>query len=129
MTDREQVAGWIDAYERAWRTAGTTGLVDLFTADATYRQDPYETPFVGLPAVQEMWEAERDGPDEPFTMTYEIVAVDGDTAVARVDVRYGTPLSEEYADLWLIWLAPDGRCRRFEEWPFWPDRLTSGSQA
>jgi uncharacterized protein (TIGR02246 family) len=122
VTDRDRVIAWIDGYERAWRTSGTTGLADLFTADVTYLQGPYETPVVGLPAVEEMWEAERTGPDEPFTMRYEIVAVDGDTAVARVDVRYGAPISQDYLDLWLIWLGPDGRCRRFEEWPYWPQQ-------
>ena len=49
---------------------------------------PYEEPVRGLPAIAELWEAERDGPDEPFAMLHEIVAVDGDTAVVRVEVRY-----------------------------------------
>ena len=36
--DREQVAGWVAAYERAWRAPGTAALAGLFTADAAYRQ-------------------------------------------------------------------------------------------
>jgi uncharacterized protein (TIGR02246 family) len=122
VTDRDRVATWIDGYERAWRIAGTDGLADLFTADASYLQGPYENPVVGLPAIAAMWEAEREGPDETFAMTYEIVAVDGDTAVARVDVRYGEPVTQAYLDLWVMRFEPDGRCRRFEEWPHWPQR-------
>lgn len=129
MTDRERVTAWIDGYERAWRTAGTRSLADLFTADAMYSQDPYRDPVVGLPAIERIWTAERDGPDEAFTMAYEIVAVDGDTAVARLDVRYGDPVTQEYRDLWLMWFAPDGRCRRFEEWPFWPDRSSGAASS
>src|SRR6185437_12065453 len=113
-------ADWIAAYEKAWRAPGTAALEALFTADATYSQGPYREPVVGRPAIAEMWEAERDGPDEVFTMTSEIVAVDGDTAVVRLLVRYGDPVRQEYKDLWVIRFATDGRCRAFEEWPFEP---------
>ena len=124
MTDHKQVAGWIDAYERAWRTAGVEPLAALFTEDASYRQGPYHQPVIGLAAIGEMWETERAGADEEFTMTYDIVAVDGDTAVARVEVRYGDPVPQEFLDLWLPRFAADGRCRRFEELPYWPDATT-----
>jgi hypothetical protein len=120
-TSRETAGDWIDAYERAWRSPGADALSGLFTADASYSMGPYEETRVGLAAIGELWEAERAGPDEDFTMSSEIVAVDGDTAVARVEVAYGDP-EREYRDLWLMRFADDGRCRAFEEWPFWPGR-------
>ena len=120
--DRQRVADWIAAYERAWRTPGTEPLGALFTTDATYLQGPYREPVAGLPAIARMWEAERDGPTEVFRMTSEIVAVDGDTAVARLEVWYGDPVTDEYRDLWIMRFAADGRCRAFEEWPFAPGR-------
>ena len=64
-----------------------------------------------------MWERERTGPDETFEMSSEIVAVDGDTGVARVEVSYGDPVEIEYRDLWIVRLDGDGRCVEFEEWP------------
>ena len=48
------------------------------------------------------------------------LAVDGDTAVVRVEVSYGPPINQEYRDLWIIRFAEDGRCEAFEEWPFAP---------
>jgi hypothetical protein len=60
-----------------------------------------------------MWEDKRDGPDEVFHMTSEAVAVEGDTAVVRVEVRYGTPAGQEYRDLWIMRFAEDGRCSSF----------------
>jgi ketosteroid isomerase-like protein len=117
---RDQVSGWIADYERAWRSPGTEALAALFTADASYLQGPYREPVVGLPAIARMWEDERAGPAEVFQMTSEIVAVDGDTAVARIEVRYGDPVDQEYLDLWIMRFAADGRCRSFEEWPFSP---------
>ncbi len=123
VTDRAGVDAWIERYERAWRTAGSGALAELFTADASYRMSPYEDAVVGLAAIGELWERERVGPDERFEMSQEVVAVDGDTAVVRVEVAYAT--GAEYRDLWLIRFAADGRCREFEEWPYWPGQASS----
>ena len=127
MVVRSQVTGWITDYERAWRTPGTALLRDLFTEDASYQQTPYDVPILGLIDIASMWEEEREGPDEVFTMTSEVVAVEGDTAVVRVQVEYGDPVTQEYLDLWLIRFDADGRCVLFEEWPFWPEQGSSPS--
>lgn len=118
MPTRAEFEEWMDAYERAWRTAGTDALAGLFHADASYRMSPYEPPAQGLGAIGELWERERAGPDEGFAMNREVVALDGDTAVARIAVTYDH--GNDYRDLWIVRFAPDGRCTEFEEWPFWP---------
>jgi hypothetical protein len=120
MSDRNRVQAWIALYEQAWRTPGTDSLQALFAHDATYRVAPFEPPIVGVDAIAEMWEAERNGPDERFAMDSEIVALDDEVAVARVAVHYEDPPVGEYRDLWIIHFAADGRCQSFEEWPFWP---------
>ena len=117
---RARFATWIDAYERAWRSAGAEQLAELFSPGATYINAPFQQPFRGLDAISEMWEAEREGPDEAFEMQAELIAVEGDTGVARVEVRYGEPRPQVYRDLWIITLDAEGRCTTFEEWPFWP---------
>jgi SnoaL-like domain len=127
VINRVTVEDWIEAYERAWRMAGTDSLGGLFAEDASYRMSPYEEPVRGLAAIGELWEQERVGPDEGFEMRYEVVAVDGDTAVARIAVDYAT--GTQYRDLWVIGFAPDGRCREFEEWPFWPGQPLSVDDA
>jgi hypothetical protein len=118
--DAAEVDGWVAAYERAWRAPGTDRLAELFTATAIYSQGPYDEPVTGLAAIARMWEAEREGPDEVFSLTSSLVAVDDGTAVVRVLVHYGDPVSQEYRDLWVVSFANDGRCSSFEEWPFWP---------
>ena len=122
--DHDDVRRWVDAYERAWRGAGTSGLVGLFTEDATYRASPWQPPIEGLGAIGVFWEAERDGPDEEFSMVSEVVAVDGDTAVVAAQVEYGGPKPERWRDLWVLRFGPGGRCRAFEEWPFAPEQRT-----
>jgi hypothetical protein len=120
--DRQGVARWVAGYERAWRSPGVESLAELFTGNAVYLQGPYRTTVTGLEPIGRMWERERDGPEEPFTMAFDIVAVDGDAAVVRVEVRYQAPTVREFRDLWVIRFAEDGRCRSFEEWPFSPGR-------
>lgn len=111
---------WIDAYERAWRTPGTAGLHELFHPAATYRAALFDEPLVGLDAIATFWEAEREGPDEVFTLTAAIVAAQGPTAVARLEVRYDRTPERPYRDLWIITLDDRGRATAFEEWPFFP---------
>ena len=121
MTDRATVRGWLAGYEAAWRAPGTGGLAGLFTGDASYLRSPYEQPVTGLDAIGRMWEAERQGPDEVFSLATDILAVDGPVAVVRAEVRYGEPSGQEYRDLWVIRFEGD-QCTWFEEWPFWPEQ-------
>ncbi len=82
---------------------------------------PWRDPVEGLAAIGELWESERNGPDERFDLTSEVVALDGDTAVVRVEIHYLTG-DHRWRDLWVLVFAPDGRCQSFEEWPFAPDQ-------
>ncbi len=119
------VAKWVADYEAAWRAPGTSGLAEIFTDGAAYVRSPYEEPIAGLDAIRRMWDEDRAGPDEVFTLATDILAVDGATAVVRAEVRYGDPPRQEYRDLWVIRLDGDGRCSWFEEWPYWPGRRHS----
>lgn len=118
--ERADLERWISDYESAWRREGTGSLAELFTTDATYSNAPFQEPYRGLEAISAMWDEERMAPDEAFELESEAIAVEGDTGVARVEVRYGEPRPQVYRDLWVITLDPDGRCSAFEEWPFWP---------
>lgn len=127
-TTPEAVAAWVAGYEAAWRAPGTEALADLFIEDATYQPAPFREPWRGLGQIAEMWEAERAGPDEDFTMTSEVVAASDARAVVRLEVQYDPPRGALYRDLWILHFAADGRCAAFEEWPFWPPG-TEGSVA
>jgi len=120
--DRTSVQQWVADYERLWRTPGTGRLAELFVPDAAYRPSPWAEPLEGLGAIALFWESERVSPDEVFTMTSEVVAVDAGTAVVRVAVGYGDLGTRPWRDLWVIRFAGDGRCYSFEEWPFAPDQ-------
>ena len=80
-------------------------------------------------------EDERVAPDEEFELTSEVFAVEGDQAVARVEVLYRDPRRrEEFRDVWLMRFEDgccdhfeDGCCDHFEEWPFWPEKSYTAS--
>lgn len=120
--DRDGVKKWVGGYERAWRSPGTGLLSELFTEDVEYLVSPWADPIVGLEPLGVFWEAERSGPDESFTMASEIVAVQDATAVVRVSVEYRWDTLSRWRDLWVLRFDSDGRCTRFEEWPFAPEQ-------
>jgi SnoaL-like domain len=119
--DHAAVDTWIAGYEQAWRSPGVERLDDLFAADASYVASPWRDPIDGLDAIGRFWEAGREGPDEPFDMTSEVLAVEDDVAVARVEVvMHGD--GTRWRNLWIMRFASDGRCRAFEEWTLAPDQ-------
>jgi hypothetical protein len=115
--DRPALQAWIELYERAWRTPGTALLAELFTSGAEYKPSPFAEPRRGLAEIAELWDAERDGPDEPFTLSSQILAVERDLGVVQTDVVYERP-GTRFRNLWLVRLDADGRCTSFEEW-YW----------
>lgn len=119
--DRASVDRWVADYEDVWRAEGTDRLAELFTDDVAYLASPWREPIRGVEALRGFWEAERDGHDEVFTMSWAIVAVDDTTAVVRVDVEYER--GESWRDLWVLQFTDDSRVEMFEEWPFAPDTL------
>jgi hypothetical protein len=116
---RDELSVWVEAYERAWRTPGTDTLRTLFAEDASYQTAPYLEPYHGLAAIEELWERERDGPDERFKLRWEIVAVEADTGVVRTGVRYEEP-RRDFRNIWIVRFDRSGRCVAFEEWFFTP---------
>jgi steroid delta-isomerase-like uncharacterized protein len=118
MMDRADVLEWVGRYEGAWRDGSEADLAALFTEDVEYLVSPYAEPFRGLDALRPEWVD-----DAPFSMTVESVVADEVDAVVRVTVRYGTPRSQEYRDLWVLRFAADGRVARFEEWAYYAGLL------
>ena len=115
--DRAALQAWVELYERAWRSPGTALIAELFAPAATYRMGPFQEAHRGLVAIERLWEAEREGPDETFTLETEIVAVEGEAGVVRAEVVYASPPAH-WRDLWIVRLDSEGRCTAFEEWPF-----------
>jgi ketosteroid isomerase-like protein len=123
--DRDQVMRWVDGYIDAWRAEDPQGVERLFTDDVRYRRSPYEESEVGHDAVKAFW---LDDAGETFAVRAMPVAVEGHSAVVRLDVAYGEPAQQEYRDLWVLQFADDGRVSDFEEWAYWPGKPYTASE-
>jgi uncharacterized protein (TIGR02246 family) len=48
-------ADWLERYRRAWVERDADAAARLFTEDATYREQPFQAPFVGRTAIRNYW--------------------------------------------------------------------------
>jgi hypothetical protein len=112
MADLDHVTAWIDGYVRAWNSNEPDQIGALFTADATYRTEPYSEPWVGRAEIVERWLERKDETGET-TFTWEPLAVTDDVAIVQGTTSYP---AEIFSNLWVIRLDADGRCRDFTEW-------------
>ena len=76
------VAGWIDAYGRAWREKDADAVAVLFTEDAVYRSSPFREPHRGRAGVREYWLGATAN-QERFTLCFGAPVVDGRRAAVE----------------------------------------------
>jgi hypothetical protein len=125
--DRADVDRWLDAYVSAWRSNERSQIEALFTENARYRYHPWDEPIVGRDAVVASWLGERDDSggstrDAPGTYdaAYAPVAVDGDVVVATGTSSYrdepGGPVTQTFANCFVMRFDGEGRCREFTEY-------------
>jgi hypothetical protein len=125
MADRTLAEDWFRRYRVAWESNDPADIRTLFTDDAVYRGSPDDPqPYVGVDAIVAGW---LDEPDEPgdTEFEWEVLAVDGDIAIARCVTTY---LTEDppttYDNLFVIRLTPDGRASEYTDW--WIARKAGG---
>jgi ketosteroid isomerase-like protein len=125
--DRSDVERWLQGYLRAWKSDDPKEIAALFTEDAIY--SPYPWPredryWRGRDLIVSKWIGHGDS-KIGWRFEHEIVAVEADTAVVAGWTEYDrgeglAPWEEAYANIWIVRLADDGRCREFVE--YWVER-------
>ncbi|MGO4691456.1 nuclear transport factor 2 family protein [Glaciibacter sp. 2TAF33] len=113
------VAAWIDAYREAWESNDPDDIRALFTADATYRTEPFAAPWSGHDEIVRGWLAAADQPGDT-TFDWTTLAETDDVAIVEGTTRYRD--GRFYSNLWVIRLTPGGLAREFTEW--WMDQST-----
>ena len=109
----DDVEAWMDGYVRAWATNDPADVGALFTEEARYFTAPSRPPWSGRDTIVKEWIDRKDEPGD-WQFRYEPFAVAGDLAFVRGWTTYRDP--PNYDNLWVIRLAPDGRCAEFTEW-------------
>ena len=113
------LADWIEGYRRSWEQADAEAAASLFTEDATYRSNIFETPYGGREGVTAYWESVTSSQSDvsvrmgrPFS--------DG----SRVAVEFWTAMRVDggetaLAGCLLLDFDESGLCRRLREyWNF-----------
>jgi ketosteroid isomerase-like protein len=116
--DRPTFEHWLDAYKLAWETRDPEGAADLFTADATYQETPFEEPVRGRESIRDYW-SDATRYQEGVEFSYEILATTGTGGVAHWHSEFTSPTSGSAVELdgiFLVELDADGKCIEFREW-------------
>lgn len=117
---RSEVQNWINSYVAAWRSPSKDKLAELFTVDVRYQlhqAPPWNQSLSDLAELALYWEHVSSEQGE-FELQSEIVALEGNVAVVKIDVTYATADPAHWHNVWIIRFADDGRCESYEEWPF-----------
>lgn len=113
------IADWVEAYRVAWETRDPEAAAELFTPDATYRDNIVEEPHHGQDGVRAYWTSVTAS-QEDVRVRMGRPFVDGD----RVTVEFWTNFKADgepvtIAGCLLLDFAGDGLCRRLREyWHF-----------
>ena len=93
---------------------------DLFSEDARYYANPWDSGLEGRDAIVAEWLDANDPPGS-FSARYEAIDTVGPLVMARGVTTYepGHPHftdGAEYHNVFLLWFDDDGRVREYREW-------------
>jgi len=117
-------ADWLERYRRAWIDRDADAASRLFTEDATYREQPFQPPFVGRAAIREYW-ARVTASQTGVELRYGQAIVDG----RRLAVEWWANLQTDGGSLtlageFLLLFAETGECRELREyWVLTQERI------
>ncbi len=114
--DRQGFERWLDDYTAAWMSNDLDDVGALFTDDARYYTTPFLEPWQGRDEIVRRWVAMST---EDLGLRGEVIAVDGDTGVARIWVTTqlrGDAVRVDHAGVIVCRFTPDARCFEHHEW-------------
>ena len=115
MVDHEYT-DWLARYRRAWIERDAAAAGQLFTEDATYREQPFQPPFVGREAIRNYW-ANVTASQTGVELRYGKSISDG----RRLAVEWWANLQTNDGPLtlageFLLLFAATGECRELREY-------------
>ena len=107
---------WLARYRRAWIERDAAAAGQLFTEDATYREQPFQPPFVGREAIRNYW-ANVTASQTGVELRYGKSISDG----RRLAVEWWANLQTNDGPLtlageFLLLFAATGECRELREY-------------
>ncbi|MGZ8997595.1 MAG: nuclear transport factor 2 family protein [Allosphingosinicella sp.] len=116
--DEPGFAAWLDGYKAAWESRDPSAAAELFTADASYREMPFDEPIVGREAIAAYW-ANAVAGQQDVRFTYNILSCAGGEAICHWHCTFtGAPggAAVELDGIFRCRFADSAHVDRFEEW-------------
>jgi hypothetical protein len=115
-TTEHGYAHWLARYRRAWIERDADAASRLFTEDGTYREQPFQAPFVGRAAIRAYW-ARVTASQTHVELRYGQAIVEG----RRLAVEWWANLETNdgpitLAGEFLLRFAESGECRELREY-------------
>ena len=115
---REQLDAWLTSYGTAWESRSADRAVKLFTADATYQDNPYDPPHEGHKGIHDYWSGVTAN-QRNVEFDYEVIAVSGSTGIAHWTAEFDVEPSKAHLSLngvFVLEFDAGGKCRQLREW-------------
>jgi len=110
----EQVTSWVEGYVRAWESAEPKDIAAIFANDAESHEWPYETEWIGLPAIIAGWRERMDWQKDGWSFEWRLLAINGDTFAVQGVGRY-VKLGN-FDNLWVGTMNEDGKAAVLRMW-------------
>jgi SnoaL-like domain len=117
------VAGWAEAYRRAWEERDAAAAAALFAESSEYRTHPFLEPHSGLDGVSSYW-AEVTAAQADVTVRMGKPFVDGDRAAVEFwTTMVNAGVEVTLAGCLLLRFDPDGLCSALREYWFFEEGI------
>lgn len=124
LIDAAAFSAWLDRYKQAWETRDAALAGELFTAEASYHEMPFDAPMQGRPAIEDYW-ARVTATQSDIRFTYEVLSCAGERGIARWHATFKSAPGGEIVDLDGVFVCEfaDARTvKALREW--WHVRVT-----
>ncbi|MBI2994301.1 MAG: nuclear transport factor 2 family protein [Gammaproteobacteria bacterium] len=118
VLSQEALAAWLTSYGEAWETRSADKAVTLFSADATYQDDPYQAPHLGHAGIHKYWSGVTEN-QRNVKFASKILGVSGATGFAQWTAEFDVEPSKSHILLngvFVLEFDADGKCRSLREW-------------
>lgn len=113
-----EVAGWFARYVAAWTELDPADASALYSKDATYQEDPFESPMQGEEQIRKYWEDVARG-EHDVHVNYEVLSSRGRRSIVHWHASFSRVPSRQEVELdgiAEVTLDKMGKCIRFREW-------------
>lgn len=113
-----KVETWLKGYEEAWETLDPDKAAQLFTTNATYKDNPYETPHQGQEAIRQYW-ATVTADQKDVDFTYAVLSVTDNTGIAYWHSEFSSKSSGAgivLDGIFVLEFNNNGLCESLKEW-------------